>query len=523
MADKRVFLAASGRLTVYHWRGPRLAEPRVFAADDAGLADFSRYLDAEPDVASYMLVDFVEEEFREETIPHVFGSDRRALIRNRVNRLFRDSRYSQAILQGREAGGRRDDRVLFTALIRPDMLAPWLAQLTRHGTPLVGIYSLPVTSALLLKPLGFDSGGVLLVTLQSSGGLRQTYFRDGMLRVSRLAVMPELDPARYASYMLSEVEKLRRYLGSLRLLRAEEPLDVCIVSHGGILEDLRRQASDAGNVRFHCVGVNDVAPKVALRGKAGSPYADLLFAQLLVRRSPPNQYANPDETRFWRMHRMSVGMKAASVLLILAGAVWGGLTFVEGLIARQQTVLLDQQIGFYAERYRRAKERLPEAPAGAADLKATVDLASALEARRTSPATIMTVLSEGLSLFPNVRIDALEWKVSANPEETFSGARQAPAPVARAAGPGAPRQLYHLAHVKGRIAPFDGDYRRAMSMINEFTTLLSARPRVEEVIPLKLPLDVSPDQRVEGRAGAEVPEESAVDFELRVVVRGEPA
>ena len=50
--------------------------------------------------------------------------------------------------------------------------------------------------------------------------------------------MPDVGASRYASYMLSEVEKIRRYLGSLRLLNRETPLDVYILSHGVILEDL---------------------------------------------------------------------------------------------------------------------------------------------------------------------------------------------------------------------------------------------------------------------------------------------
>jgi len=106
MAARRVFLLSSGRLTVYHFARGRVLEPLAFAADDGGLRQFSIYLDREPDVPAVMLVDLVEEEFREETVPHVWGADRRALVRNKKNRLFRDPRFSQAIFQGREREGR---------------------------------------------------------------------------------------------------------------------------------------------------------------------------------------------------------------------------------------------------------------------------------------------------------------------------------------------------------------------------------------------------------------------------------
>ena len=75
-------------MAVYHWRSGQLSEAMTYAADEHGLRAFTEYLTASPLLPTYFLVDLVEEEFRQETIPHVFGSDRRALIRTRQTRLF---------------------------------------------------------------------------------------------------------------------------------------------------------------------------------------------------------------------------------------------------------------------------------------------------------------------------------------------------------------------------------------------------------------------------------------------------
>ena len=150
---KRIFFITTGRLRIYHFDG-QLSEPLEFSADEQGLTDFSQYLQQYPAETVAVLVDVVEEDFREDTIPHVFGGDRQSVLSTKLNRIFRDTTYSHTLFQGRETeGGRRDDRVLFTALIRPDLLAPWMGQLSKHKVPVAGIYSLPLLSGQLCKHL----------------------------------------------------------------------------------------------------------------------------------------------------------------------------------------------------------------------------------------------------------------------------------------------------------------------------------------------------------------------------------
>ncbi len=232
-------------MAVYHWSGGELLEPLWFGADEDGLTEFALYLAHAPHDPVYLLVDVVEEEFREESIPHVIGNDRRSLMRTRLNRLFRDPTYSYAVVQGRDADGRRDDQVLFTALIRPDLLSPWIGQIAKHKIPLAGIYSLPIVSEALIKHMPVESDHALLVTLQSTGGLRQTFFNKRRVKLSRLAIMPPGETPGHASYVLGEIEKIRRYLNSLRQLPHDSPLDVYVVGNRNLLADITRQSPDS--------------------------------------------------------------------------------------------------------------------------------------------------------------------------------------------------------------------------------------------------------------------------------------
>ena len=89
MAVRRVFVVSSAGLTAYHRHGTKLLDPFSFDADEEGLTQFARYLQRFPDDVTCVVADVVEEEFREETIPHVFAWERRALIRSKAARALR--------------------------------------------------------------------------------------------------------------------------------------------------------------------------------------------------------------------------------------------------------------------------------------------------------------------------------------------------------------------------------------------------------------------------------------------------
>ena len=521
MAVKRIFLLSSGQLTVFQWDAGRMAEPFTFMADENGLTEFSSYLDETSTDPVHLLLDVVEEEFREETIPHVFAADRSALIRTKSNRLFRETKYTHAIVQGRQADGRRDDNVLFTAVIRPDLLSPWMGQVIRHKVPLAGIFSLPLVTQHICKKIDAVGEHVLLVSLQSAGGLRQTFFQNQQLKLSRLAIIPKLDAAQYASYILAEIEKIRRYLNSLRLVSRDSPLEVFILSQGSMLEDLSRQTADSITTNHHFIDVGEVAMGQGFKDPYTSPFSDALFAHVLAKTPMANHYANADETRYFSMYQARKFMKVASILLLVGGAGVAGFQFVEGAIASQETIQTEQQTVFYDDRYQMAREQLPKSPAEANELIRVINTVDDLRKYRASPQDMMVLLSQGLEAFPSLQIDSMSWTVSADPFAPVSGraALKGEPPAGTVAvdeeGNNVPA-LFQLAFVGGSVVTFDGDYRLAIDQVNGFADALSLQNSVEHVQILTLPLDLSSERVLSG--GSEQVTGKA-EFEIRVALR----
>ncbi len=525
LADRRALCLAGDKAIVHHWSSGALAESYVFDATDSGLGLFERYLAQSPGMPVHMLVDVVEEEYRQDTIPHVFGKDRRSLIERKIGRLFRGTTYTHAVAQGRETEGRRDDRLLLTALLNPALVQPWVDVLARHKVPLAGICSLPLLSANLLKRLGVKDDNVLLVTLQSASGLRQSFFRGGELRVSRLARMPRLGTVPFAEHVVGELDKLRRYLNSLRVMARESPLDIYIVSQGEPLESLRASCIDSDQTRYHMLDAGEVADALGISAVTPTPYADRIFAHLLLSGGPVNHYASAQETRYHTMHSQRNGLLAASVVLALAGVGLSGFNFMEAVALKQEAEGALDKARFYQARYDMAREKLPRTVVESEDIQRAVQLVDELEAHRAEPALALATVSRALDGFPLLRLDRIAWQAGADPETPVEGespparenTREAVSePVARTTG-AKEYDYYQIALVGGRVEPFDGDYRRALGEVNRFAESLRAQAAVHSVSVLELPLDVTPDGRVEGSAAA-TQERREARFAIKVVV-----
>ena len=550
--DRRALFLAGDKLIIYHWRGGALADSFVFnfgvsnasafdwdgegvgenfegvGSDDlplTPLAMVARYLRETPLIPTYLFVDVVEEEFRLDTAPHVVGRDRRALINRKINRLFRNAPYYSAIRQGRETEGRRDDRYLFTALTNPGVISDLTELLAQHKVPLAGIYSLPLLSERLLPKIGASSANTLLVSMQSASGLRQSFFRNGELKVSRLAKMPRLGTVPLGPHVLGELDKTRRYLNSLRLASREAPLDVYLLSSGGTLSELKSHCADSDAVRYHMIDIAQLGRQFGISGALTTPYSDVIYVHLLLSEQPKNQYARAQETTYYSLYKTRIGMIAAGVLLLLGSVAWGGFNFIQGISLQQEAIDSNNKANYYDTRYQTARQRLPKTPVSPEQIKTAVDLAATLAEYKTSPVDAMLVISRALGESPSVQIDKIDWRASTNPEAaadpakamTTAGANAKPGSPAAPDTPGGQYRYYQIAEVTGHLTSFGGDYREALELVNRFAETLRKQNDMYDVKIVKPPVDVSSKASLQGNANQPVDARQA-EFALRVVL-----
>jgi len=515
--DRRVLLLSADRATLYVARGGRIADALQFPNGDEGFAGFARFLAASPSAPVSILVDVVEEEYRQDSIPHVHGADRRAVLSRKFARLFRGTPYWLALSQGRETAGRRDERVLLAALTRPEVVTPWITELLAQRVPVTGIYSLPVLSRELLRKLDAKGQNVLLISVQQASGLRQTFFRDGHLKISRLAAMPRPGSVPYASYVIAELDKLRRYLNSLALTSRDAPLEIHVLSHGDLLAELERECRDSDAEKYTLVDVATLGRQLRLAAPADTPFSDMLFAQLLLDAPPREHYAQASETRYYRLHQTRIALLVTSALALIASTLFSTFEFVEALGHKQQALAAAQKTTFYQERFELARRGLPPTPVEPADIKQAVDVVAMLEARRSTPMPWLAILGNALARAADLRLDSVAWTVSADPNAVPGGKAPPDAgPLARD-----PAYLqYETGVFSGEITSFKGDFRAALESVDALVAALKAGEHVVHVEVLSYPLNLDPAASVSGGA-LEASSGREARFEVKLV-RGVP-
>ena len=528
MADKLLIGISAQGATVAHWRGSRISECREFLDDPAGQAGFKDYLAQFSNVPVHILADAVEEDYRFETLPHAYGSDRADMVGRKLKQHYRNTPYVAAWLLGRDSDKRRDDRYLFSALTNGELINDWVQVVTARGLPVAGIYLLPMVSAALLDRIDTRATNLLLVA-QHANGLRLTFFRDRQFRLSRLTRGDSGRAENRARYFGEEVSNTRLYLHALRTMTLDEQLTVLLVDRTDELAEVAAGVT-RDNPSLECVrlGRQELTTRLNLPGPLldASPYA--IYLQLLGMKEPPSNLAPANVTEGYKRYQARRAVYAGCGALAAAAAVWAGINFGQAMSLRGDSEDAARQTALLASQYAEVTRQFPQAPASAENLKKAVEIAQKLRESVHTPQRMMTIVSKAIEASPTIVLKAFEWKYGATevdapgPMARPGAAPEASPAVVPAVGSAPLRKESAL--IEGEVRPFRGDYRSAIVTINSLASQLSGDPGVADVRVVKLPLNVNPSLSLSGNTldNAEQTATATAEFKLLVVLKPIP-
>lgn len=483
MVAMRVLLLDADSLTAYRCHGGGVQRESRFARRD--LASFAAYLKQNATGVYCLLADVADESFHLEHIPHVAGGARRALIARKLARHSRGTPLAAALAQGRLAAGRRDERVLFAALTRPQDVEPWLQALEQAQIALDGVYSMPQVLAGLAADRA--AGCFLLMTL-GGGGLRQTWVEDGRLRFSRLTTLAgdAIDTA--ATACADEAAQIHRYLCSQKLVERGVPLRVLVLAHAAQAERFRAHCQDSDGLYFEYL---DLAAEAAQRGLA-APWpdsrGDALFVHLLFTKRPRQQFAPAASRRFFRLRQLRRALDGGSFAAFAAAVLFAAVQLPAVLRMQEHAQQLRAQAGEGSERD--AQQAVSPDALRAQQRRELVSRYDQIQRASPSPAALFGRLSTVLDDVAEVELEHLDWRVS----QEFD----------HAAGP------FAIVDVHGALPP-EIDRRSQLAAVERFVTRLRADPALQVQV-LKLPIETASSQPLKS---ADAAQESAV-FVLRV-------
>jgi len=517
---KRLFYFTGYRLSVLYWKGKELVGSSSFEPTREGLENFRNYLLQTENISGMFLVDVIEEDFRNEKIPHVGSRDRRAVISRLIDRYYRASQdycYNEVI--GREKSGRKDDVVLFGAMTNPQLIQPWLSIIDECEVPLSGIWTLPIISKKLLKTLKATSGCVLLVSQQVNSNVRQTLFRDGKLVSSRQSIINQDidDISNIGELAEPEVNRTIEFIRAQNLVARDEVVDLHILGSAEQLESLQRsfKQTDLQSVTIHLI--NDIQDQLGLKG-VGGKFSDVIFAWLCSCQGIAFSHYGASQTFSRYQNKMvSMALYAASILVVVMGVLLTESNVSEAFEYEKSVTLLKKEENNYKDLYSKKFKDFEDVFQNAGIMNAAVQLADQIKVNSaTSPLDFLIKLSEILSLEKGdgLHIDKIEWE-AININQQFASTTRANFTASL--------PVKHSAIVTGRIDDPEHDYRESIDHIERIINHLKANTNIEDVVAIKLPVDLRSESKFSTESGVDINQqqtkESSGVFTLKVIMK----
>lgn len=529
MSQKLVLYFTAGARALYRLSGGRLELAASFGADDQGLEELRGFLKGRKGALVTVLADIAGEDFHEDQIPYLRGSDRSTVVQRRLAQRYRDTRLSAAVSLGSAGGERRGERLLLASFTNTQQFTPWLDAIAEAGARLSGVYSAPLLAPVLAARLGARAGRAFIIT-PNAAGLRQCYIDDGRLRFARLERTTDLAPEALAMFVRLETARLAQYLSTLRTLpRDGPPVQVIVVAPDGQRAAFEQALVSDARLVYHTVELGEAARKVGIKRLDPGATSEQLYLHLAVTRPPREQFARVEDRRdffLWKLHR---GILAAGAAGLAACALFAGTLWLDILGTRDQVAAQKREAQDATQQYQRITSTFPVTQTSSDNLKAAVVEFRAIAARTASPEGALQHVSKVLEQFPQVELEALTWSVDVPREgaATAKPAAEAPAPQqaagATGAQPGAAASnLSQVLEISGRVeATQRSDYRAITQQVQRFAAALTANSAYRTV-RTQLPFDVTPDATLSGDIGETADRGEAPRFTIVIARRIQP-
>ncbi len=505
------------RLVSITTQGRRIAARREFAVSGGGIAQFERHLADLALVPVHLFTDLAEEDFRLDTIPHVTARDREAILARKLGQIFRNTPFRYAVVQGRETEGRRDDRVLYTAITNPDVLRPWLDVISRHHVPLAGIYSAAVFSSVMLEELDLVFPHTLLVTFTAGGAMRQTYFRDREIKFSRLTPIDPEEGQSLGTLISEETTRTWQYLDSLRHFGESDRLEVCLLLHSSDRMVVQPALRDFAQIQHRILDIEQVSLKLGLKPAPLGSTAEEVFVHLFLLRPAVNHFAAPELRREDMLRKARIAIFRASAGILAAGLAWAGFNLTRAVEKTDQDQRLGQQITQLNREYDQITRTLPSFGVGGSTMRDAVAFYNAAIRGFPTLNGFAVALSGVLEHYPDVRLVQLQWQATDDPKAApnfnrpvaqpdvpvHSVALAEPSTAGRTAANEPENAVfsggrYEVALIEGTVRVANNDFRDAVARIDQLAADIGTIPGCHATV-VESPLDVRPNVAIQGR------------------------
>jgi hypothetical protein len=471
--------------------------------DEEGWSEFNAWLLKYPNMLISILVDTVDEDYRQEWLPHTWGGTRKEMVTRKLRQMYFNTPYRAAQHLERSSEKRRDDAWLFMSITSGEILRPWLEVIGMRLAPLAGIYLLPLASQFLLTRFEPRPADDILFVSRQSAGLRLSYFKQGQLRFSRLAGLEYYnDPLAGCA---AEIAKTRQFLINQRWLRREARLSILALDVSEQFQGLQHQFSNDEQLTCRRLQRKEIARLSGLPEQLMSEHPEIVHLEALLGKSPISNFAPESMLRGYHVHRAGGiihGMSAAAFAVMVGLSIWN---LMQEQTLREDSDRLRHNLVDEEKHVQALRASLQATPVAPEKLQSRVELVQRLLQARRLPAAAWDVLSKSLAAQSHIVLSELSWRHGKQDEKNTT-------PIFSADT----EQIGLQASVTG-IA----DRAQKRLAILNFKQHLERQPGIEQVNITRWPAELDPSMPLAGQSGMDLQSQNET-FEMQAGYRGAP-
>lgn len=501
--SKRIALINSEGLSVFVLHKQTLVHDAKFSDEDVGYENFRYYLAEAAPTPITLMVDSVAEDFLAESLPHVSMYDRKGFLNRKCDQHFRGLEYRSANVVGREKTGRKNDKVLFSALTKNQILEPWVRVLLQMEIPVQSITTPAFALVKVAKKYElFTRKAVLLVNWETSG-IRQTFIINEKMMFSRLSQVQAGPDEELAGQIIESCNQSKDYLERIGLLAFDQPLDLHIITPQLRDDDFLPHSESRYFASIHHHNSVEMLGHELFNGPEQSMTAVLLCLDWGVRDGLlSNQYAPPPVLRFYELGQVRKYVSLFCLGAMIASAGVSLPLLLDALERREIAAGLRADIVPIQSQYDALTAQFPETPIPFETMELAVSNHDLIRRQISSPVEVMRSVSEVIGRSPAIVLNSMEWRLNGElPDAVITSALLE-------GTTGISLDLFGILVGSSSIGNSDRQLRAFIEGLNNIPGATA--------VPISLPIESGPDGAV-----STVIDGETVDVEFAISVRME--
>jgi len=526
MATRKVtLLITDSDLVAYEWDSNGLVNQTTYSKDAVGIIQFGKYLDDHKAVMFSILLNSVEEEYQLKTMPHL-AKKQKYLLKNNIDRTYREFTYKYGIVQGRESFGKKEDIILLMSMPNAAVIDVWVQPLLDRKISITGINSLPLSTEIVVQKLAVKLSKLLVIT-RDNNGLRLTYLDGKKFKISRLVKTEKCTKEEVLQEIYDEVDRTLLYLGRLRLLFPDQKTDILFIGSKYLCQSLDNGNNYTNNnVNSWLIFDADlISKKLNLSNTLRDDSVAMdLFTYTFLNSDSLNHYANEDHLRYFRSRKLRFPLEMTSASLFLLLALYSAVMYIDAQVLEGQRIKVQSDSKLVASRLFAIESQLPVYPISADAVRAGVQSVETLLVEKPNMQHALFLLSKTIKEQKNIHLDFLQWgiekrevvgEINENMDQVVMEDSTEMTDVDVDAE--SAKRWVQVIIVKGRLVKFGGNYTLANKEVDGLVNSLNKVDEFHSVVATQKPINQKPEKRITGRAGEQGSRGEYAEFSLEII------